>query len=77
VHDAREARVVGVGITAKSRLPGLTVGVCVTLGAGVGAALFAATSSPAWIAVGVAIGAAIGTAADQLDGPDSPGDPDA
>ena len=38
-------------------------GAGVAIGAGVGTALFAATSSPVWIGVGVAIGAAIGAAA--------------
>ena len=37
-----------------------SVGVGIALGAGVGAALFAATDSPVWIGVGVAIGAALG-----------------
>ncbi len=41
----------------------LNVGTGVALGAGVGAALFAATQQPFWIGVGAAIGAALGAAA--------------
>jgi uncharacterized membrane protein len=37
-----------------------TLGVAIAMGAGVGAALFAATDSPVWIGVGVAMGAALG-----------------
>lgn len=35
------------------------------MGAGVGAALFAATDNPVWIGVGAALGAAVGTARSQ------------
>ena len=36
------------------------VGAWVAIGAGIGAALYAATQEPVWIAVGVALGAAHG-----------------
>ena len=54
------------------RRPGLSLGAGVAIGAGVGAALFAATGGPVWIGVGVALGAGLGVAAAQReDDPDA------
>ena len=44
----------------KKRALNRHVGAWVAIGAGMGAALFAATQEPTWIAVGVALGAALG-----------------
>ena len=41
------------------------VGVAIAIGAGVGAALFAATGSVVWIGAFIAIGAAVGAALSQ------------
>ena len=41
------------------------VGAGIAIGAGVGAALLAATDNPVWIGVGAAIGAAIGAGASR------------
>jgi len=41
------------------------IGAELAIGAGVGAALFAATDSPVWIGVGAAVGAAVGAGIDQ------------
>ena len=43
---------------------GPLIGAFVAIGAGVGAAMFAATDSPVWIGVGAGAGAAIGAALD-------------
>lgn len=48
----------------RQRGPNL-IGAGVAIGAGVGAALLAATDSPVWIGVGAAIGAAIGAGASR------------
>ena len=40
------------------------IGAFIAIGAGVGAALFAATDNPAWIAIGAGVGVAIGAAID-------------
>ena len=42
--------------------PELTVGAATAIGAGAGAALFAATEQPWWIGVGAGVGAALGAA---------------
>ena len=52
-------------------------GVGVAIGAGVGEALFAATSQPVWIGVGVAIGAALGAATGLVQDADDADEPDA
>ena len=56
---------------ADTKPPGINTEVGVALGAGVGAALFAVTSSPVWIGVGVAMGIVIGATFDQLGKNDS------
>lgn len=48
----------------RRRPPGTWIGAGVAIGAGLGAALFAATGSPVWIGVFVAIGVAVGAALD-------------
>lgn len=53
-------------MTDERQRPSL-IGAGVAIGAGVGAALFAATDSPAWIGVGAAIGAAIGAGVSRSD----------
>lgn len=39
---------------------GKSMGICIALGAGIGAALFAATQNPMWIALGAGVGVAFG-----------------
>ena len=52
------------------------MGVGAALGVGVGAALFAVTSSPVWIGAGVAIGAALGMASERTNEAESKDDGD-
>lgn len=75
MKSASETMISRFGCMAVKEPSSRNIGVGVALGAGVGAALFAATSSPVWIGVGVAIGAALGAASSALgdDGDDSEG----
>ncbi len=41
------------------------IGAGIAIGAGVGAAMFAATDNPAWIGIGAALGAAVGAGLDR------------
>ena len=47
------------------RKPTSMIGAAIAIGAGVGAALFAATDNPVWIGVFAGAGVAIGAAIDQ------------
>ncbi len=49
---------------ADEKRPPSLIGAFLAIGAGRGAALFAATDSPVWIGVGAGVGAAIGAGVD-------------
>jgi hypothetical protein len=57
----------------KDNKPGSAIGAFIAIGAGAGAALFAATGNPVWIGVFAGAGVAIGAAVDaqRRGGPDA------